>query len=187
MRNPTLRNMILAALFAALTGIMAQYSFLLPGLPNVPVTLQVLLVCLVGGLLGPWWGAASMGLYILLGAVGLPVFAQGKAGLQVLMGLTGGYLWSYPLAAMVIGLIAPAYKAPAAVRTVVAMVAGLIIIYLGGGGWAILVGGEAFGNVLAGWVLPFIPFDIGKVILAAAIAAPVNRALTAQGYWRQVA
>jgi len=183
-RNPNLRNMILAALFAALTAVVAQYRFFLPGVPNVPVTLQVLVVFLAGGLLGPAWGAAAMGLYVLLGAIGLPVFAGGKAGFQVVLGPTGGYLISYPLAAAVIGLLAPAYGAPRLWRTGLAMAAGLGVIYLGGGGWAVLVGGNALGAVVSGWVLPFVPMDLAKLALAAPLATAVNRALVAQGYWQ---
>jgi biotin transport system substrate-specific component len=183
-RNQSLRNMLLASLFAALTAVIAQVSFFLPGVPNVPVTLQVLAVCLAGGLLGPAWGAIAMGLYVLLGAVGLPVYANGASGLHVLVGPTGGYLLSYPAAAFAIGLLARPQRAPGLLRTGLAMVAGLAMIYLGGGGWAVLVGGKGLAVVLSGWVLPFIPFDLGKVVLAAVLAGAVNRALVAQGFWR---
>lgn len=184
MRNPRLRNMLLAALMAALIAVIAQYRFFLPIAPNVPVTLQVLVVFLAGGLLGPAWGAASMALYLLLGAVGLPVFAGGASGLKVLVGLTAGYLWSYPLAAAVVGWLAPARKAPGAVKTGFAMLLALLVIYLGGGGWAVLMGGQAMGAVMTGWVLPFIPMDLAKVGLAAAAVTAVNRALVRQGFYR---
>lgn len=183
-RNPTLRNLILASLFTALTAVVSQVSILLPGVPNVPLTLQVLAVCLTGGLLGPGWGAASMVVYVLLGVFGLPVFAQHRAGLEVLLGPTGGYLFSYPIAAAVIGLLAPAHRAPAFSRTALAMVAGLAVIYAGGGGWAIVMGGKGLAAVVSGWVLPFVPLDLLKVGLAATIAQSVNRALVAQGYWQ---
>jgi biotin transport system substrate-specific component len=179
-----LRNLILGSLFTALTAVVAQIKLILPAVPTVPVTLQVLAVCLAGGLLSPAWGAASMAVYVLLGVVGLPVFAGGAAGLHTLLGPTGGYLFSYPIAAAVIGLLAPAHRAPALGRTALAMLAGLIIIYGGGGGWAILIGGKGLATVVSGWVLPFVPFDLVKVGLAAAIAQSVNRALVAQGYWR---
>lgn len=187
MRNSRLRNMVLAALMASLIAVMAPYRFFLPGVPNVPVTLQVLVVFLAGGLLGPVWGALSMLLYLLLGAVGLPVFAGGTAGLQVLVGLTGGYLWSYPLAAALVGWIAPAHRAPGAVQTGFAMLLGLAVIYLGGGGWAVLVGGKALGVVMSSWVLPFIPFDLVKLGLATVAVTAINRALVSQGFYRDTA
>ncbi|MFZ5818201.1 MAG: biotin transporter BioY [Bacillota bacterium] len=185
MRNPRLRNMMLAALMAALIAVVAPYRFFLPGVPNVPVTMQVLVVLLAGGLLGPLWGAVSMLLYLLLGAVGLPVFAGGTSGLQVLVGLTAGYLWSYPAAAALVGWIAPAHRAPGWARTGLAMLLGLAVIYLGGAGWAVLVGGKALAAVVSGWVLPFIPFDLVKLAMAAGAATAINRALVGQGYYRE--
>lgn len=184
MRNYDLRNMLLAALFAALTAAVAQLpKFYFPGVPGVPVTLQVLVVFLAGGLLGPNWGAVSMLVYVLMGAVGMPVFAGGSGGLQILLGATGGYLFSYPLAAYVIGLLAPSRRKLPLWQTAGAMLAGLVIIYTGGASWAILVGGKAMGAVMSGWVLPFIPIDLLKLAVAAPLAAAVSRALAAQGYW----
>jgi biotin transport system substrate-specific component len=180
--RPVLRPMILAALLAALTGAAARFSLTIPAVSSVPFTLQVLLVLLAGGLLGSTWGAAAMALYVLLGAVGLPVYAGGKAGLGVLLGPTGGYLFSYPLAALVTGLLAPPGRRPGTVRTGLAMLAGLCIIYLGGAGWAVLTGGKALGVVISGWVLPFIPVDLLKTAVAAWLSVAVNRALVAAGY-----
>lgn len=185
MRNPNLRNMILAALFAALTAVVAQYPFYLPGVPSVPVTLQVLIVFLAGGLLGPIWGATAMAIYVGMGAVGLPVFAGLRGGFHVLMGPTGGYLWSYPIAAAVVGWLAPARWAPGMVRTGLAMLASLTVIYAGGAGWAILVGGNALGVVVTGWVLPFVPFDLVKLLVAMTLTVRVNRALVSMGYWER--
>lgn len=179
MRNLNLRNMILAALMAALISVAAQLSFPLPFSP-VPLTLQVLVVLLAGGLLGPAWGAAAMGLYLLLGVVGLPVFAKGGHGLGSLLGPTGGYLMSYPIVAAAVGLLAPPGKAPGLVRTGAAMLAGLLLIYIGGGGWAVLWGGQAMAAVVSGWVLPFVPLDLVKLALAATLSRSVNRALSGQ-------
>lgn len=176
--------MILAALFAALIAAVAPYRFYLPGVPTVPVTMQVLIVLLAGGLLGPLWGAISLLIYLLLGAAGLGVFAGGTGGLAVLLGPTGGYLFSYPLAAAIVGMIAPARKAPSILRTGLAMLPALALIYLGGAGWAVLVGGKALGVVMSGWVLPFIPFDLVKLALAAYGSAAVNRSLVRQGFYQ---
>jgi len=183
-RNLRLRNMILAALMAGLIAVLAPYRFFIPGVPSVPVTMQVLVVFLAGGLLGPGWGAFSMLLYLALGAVGVPVFAGGVGGLQVLVGLTAGYLWSYPLAAALVGWVAPAHRSPGFLRVAVAMLLGLVLIYLGGAGWAVLVGGKALGVVVSGWVLPFIPLDLAKAALAASAATAINRALGSQGFYK---
>ena len=93
-----------AALLAALTGVAAQIAIPIPVSP-VPVTLQVLIVFLAGLYLGPIWGPVSMGLYLGAGAAGAPVFANANAGLGILMGQSAGFLWSYPIAAGLIGLL----------------------------------------------------------------------------------
>src|SRR5215204_6140633 len=92
-----------AALMAAVTAVAAQIAIPLPFSP-VPFTLQVLGVILSGLLLGPRYGALAQAIYLLIGAVGVPVFAQFRGGLGVLLGPTGGYLLSYPIAAAVAGL-----------------------------------------------------------------------------------
>ncbi|MDF2630351.1 MAG: bioY [Symbiobacteriaceae bacterium] len=180
MRNRNLVSMILAALMAALIAVAAQISLPLPFSP-VPLTLQVLVVLLAGGLLGPAWGAGAMGLYLLLGVVGLPVFAKGSHGLATLLGPTGGYLMSYPIAAAAIGLLAPPGKAPGPLRTGAAMLVGLLLIYLGGGGWAVVWGGKTMAAVVYGWVLPFVPLDLVKLAVAAALSRAVVRALAGLG------
>lgn len=92
------------AVFAALVAAMA----LTPPVPlgPIPLTLQTLGVSLTGLCLGPWRGFAAMALYVAVGAAGLPVFSGGAAGLAVLIGPTGGYLLSFPLAALVGGFVA---------------------------------------------------------------------------------
>src|SRR3989441_90146 len=108
----TLRRAGAVILGAALVAVAAQVSIPLPGTP-VPLTLQPLAVLLVGGLLGPALGAASMILYLALGAAGLPVFTPyGLPGLARLFGPTGGYLIAYPVAAFAVGKLAGGRAAP---------------------------------------------------------------------------
>lgn len=103
--DETVGNIARAAVFAALVGACAYVSFPNPLAPQIPVTLQVLALFLAAIFLGPVWGAASLSLYLVAGAAGVPVWAGGGAGVGALFGPTGGYLWSYPLAAFVIGLV----------------------------------------------------------------------------------
>jgi biotin transport system substrate-specific component len=130
----TTLNVARTALFAALVGAFAYVSFPYP-LSPAPVTLQVLGVFLAGLLLGPLWGGAAMVLYLLAGALGAPVFAQGAAGVGVLLGPTGGYLLSYPLAAVVVGALAHgdvelrSISTVPVPRLVVAMSAAVAVIY----------------------------------------------------------
>lgn len=131
----TAENVARAALLAGLTGAFAYVSFPNP-FSTAPVTLQVLGVFLAGVLLGPAWGGFSMVLYLLAGAVGAPVFSGGSAGVGALwIQPTSGYLWSYPLAAGVVGAVAHGgYRLRSPIprslaRLLPAMVAGTVVVY----------------------------------------------------------
>jgi biotin transport system substrate-specific component len=95
--------------FALLTALLAQVRVYAPWNPFVPYTGQVLGVLGAGLVLGPWTGYASMLVYLVLGLVGLPVFADGGAGVEVLAGATAGYLFAFPLAAGVTGYLSRRY------------------------------------------------------------------------------
>ncbi len=98
----SIHEQVLAACFAAVIAIFAQVTI---PLGFVPLTLQTFIVGVVASLLGSKVGTWSVGIYLLLGAIGLPVFAGGASGIGVLFGPTGGYLLSFLLAAFVIGKI----------------------------------------------------------------------------------
>ena len=99
-----LKPLVFAALFAALTAAVAPFKIPL-GFTPVPITLQTLVVLMSGAMLGPVYGALAMILYVVVGILGLPVFAGGGSGIGAILGPTGGYLMSYPLAAFIIGWI----------------------------------------------------------------------------------
>jgi len=165
------RNVARAALFAALTGAFAYVSFPNPVSPEA-VTLQVLGIFLAGIFLGPVWGGASIVLYLAAGAVGAPIYQGGAAGVGQLFGSSAGYLWAFPVAAAVIGLLVHGWgdlRDPSAVslgRLVGAMLVGVAIIYTGGVVGLMLVLGlgpvEAF---LAG-AAAFIPAEAFKIAAA---------------------
>lgn len=172
----TTLNIARAALFAALMGAFALVAVTVP-FTSIPFTLQVLGVFLAGIMLGPVWGGAAMVLYLAAGAVGAPVFSGGSAGIGILLGGTPrfGYLWAFPLAAVVIGYLVhgstevrrPSSVSPA--RLVVAMAVGTVVIYAFGALGLMYVqdvGPEA--AVLAG-VVPFIPAEILKLLAALGI------------------
>ena len=164
------------ALMAALTAVGAQISIPLPFTP-VPFTLQVPMVVLSGLLLGARYGALSQVVYLLLGAIGLPVFAKFTAGLGYMLGPTGGYLVSYPFAAAIAGLAAGAVAHAARGRAVASGTAlgllALLVIYALGATWLAVQSNLTPGAALAAGVLPFVPFDVVKVVLAALLAAAV--------------
>lgn len=103
-KNTNLKPLVFSALFAALTAAVSPIKIPL-GFTPVPITLQTLMVLLSGAMLGPYYGALAMILYVTVGALGLPVFAGGSSGIEVLFGPTGGYLLSYFIAAFVVGLM----------------------------------------------------------------------------------
>ena len=171
-------TMTRAALMAAVTAVAAQIS--VPLFP-VPFTLQVLAVILSGLLLGPRYGALSQAIYVLVGAVGVPVFAQFSGGLAVILGPTGGYLVSYPVAAAVAGLAARAARNGSRRRALwtgfLWGCAGLAVIYAVGASWLSVVSGLPLTASLAQGVLIFLPFDLIKVVLATLVAVAAAPAI----------
>lgn len=163
--------------FAIALAAAAQVAIPLPGTP-VPFTLQPLLVVLAGFWLGPVAGAASMTLYLLAGALGLPVFAPvGAPGVARLLGPTGGYLLAYPVAAAVVGALSARTSSPAggrfAARVAIA-IAGMAVLYAGGiAQLAVLTG--SVGRAAALGALPFVGLDLVKSVLAAALAPRQQR------------
>ena len=168
-----LKPLVFAALFAALLAAVAPFKIPL-GFTPVPITLQTLVVLLSGAMLGPYYGALSMILYVVVGTLGLPVFAGGGSGIGALLGPTGGYLFSYFIAAFAIGKILQIRKNPKYLDYVLAMIAGTIIIYTLGAGWGMVVTGLGIAAIMVGWVLPFIIGDTIKLLIAAYIANKVD-------------
>lgn len=166
------RDMVLIALFAALLGVLSWISIPLP-ISSVSFTLQTLGVFLAVGLLGGRRGTAAVGVYLLLGAMGMPVFAGFTGGLGILLGSTGGYLVGFLLAALTMwGLERLWGTRPVAL--ILSMVAGLFVCYAFGTAWFLFVYTASTGAVslltVLGWcVLPFLPFDGVKIALAAAL------------------
>jgi biotin transport system substrate-specific component len=149
--------------FAAALAIASQAAIPVPGSP-VPITLQPLVVVLAGFWLGPIAGAASMILYLMAGAAGLPVFAPiGLPGFARLIGPTGGYLLAYPLAAYVAGFLV--LRARGYFMRVGAAAAGIIMIYAGGVAQLTIITGSLERAALLG-LLPFLALDAVKAALA---------------------
>ena len=139
----------------------------------VPVTLQTMAVCLIAGLLGPKRGTAAVAVYILLGAVGLPVFAGFKGGAGVLAGATGGYIIGFLFTALLTGFVADKTNRRL-LPTTAAMAGGVLLCYAFGTLWFALVfmkSGEAksLGGILSVCVLPFLLPDAVKIALAAVL------------------
>jgi len=174
-----------AVLFVtALTAAAAQISVPLP-FTQVPFTFQPMVVLLGGLALGPRLGLASQVLYLLAGIAGLPVFAASATlppGALRLLGPTGGYLMSYPVAALVTGYLAERGFDRRYFTSVLAMLAGLVVIYACGATWLGVfarTGSALMGmqTALAAGVYPFIAADLVKLVVAAGIVPSFWRLL----------
>ncbi len=162
------KQLTLYSLFAALTAILSQISVPLPFTP-VPINLATLSVLLAGGLLGKKGGAISQIVYALLGAIGLPVYANFSSGISVIIGPTGGYIIGYIVAAFIVGIIVE--KSEKNLRTyMLSMCLGIIACYILGTAWFMYITNSNLTSALTLCVLPFIPGDIIKITIGALIA-----------------
>jgi len=168
------KDMILAAMFGALTAVGAIVAIPLP--TPVPFTMQVFFVVLAGILLGPRWGAISQLVYVLMGSLGMPVFAGGVGGFAKVIGPTGGYLMGFILAAYVVGLITHA-KPNHFFWALTGSLAGLVVIYLLGTVQLALIAGMSAEKAFYAGVAPFIIFDLIKSIAAGLVGVAVKSTL----------
>lgn len=175
-----LRNLAMASMYAALTGIGAWIAV---PLAAVPITLQVFFVYLAGLMLDPGHAALAMVIYLVMGVVGLPVFAQGSAGLGSVVGPAGGYLFGFIAAATILSLLVGRTRraAPGRPRAITYLLAfGPLLVasvtILGCGAvWGKFSTGLPWSTILTGWVLPFIPGDIVKIMMALFIGVEMWR------------
>ena len=168
------RSLLLTALFAALTAVGA---FLRVPVGPISFTLQVFFTCTAGLLLGPWYGAASQAVYVLLGLIGVPIFTEG-GGLMYVAKPSFGFLLGLIPMALIIGLLTRREKC-GFWRMVLACVAGRVVLYAIGlpymyfalnGAWSVektLVSGCAI----------FLPFDALKIVLASLLGCRLQRVL----------
>ncbi len=171
-QNPTtlqLHQTVYASLFAAL---IAAGAFLAIPIGPVPIVLQNMFVLLAGLLLGPRWGIAGVGIYLLAGTIGLPVFAGGTGGIGRLLGPTGGYLIAYLPAVWAVGLVSRR-TGGRLIGDIAAMVLGTLIVYGLGVPYLKAVTGMPWAKAAAVGMLPFLIGDALKI----AAAVPIARTL----------
>jgi len=165
-----LRMVVLASLMAALTAVGAYIHV---PIGPVPIVLSTLFVILSGLLLGSRWGLTSMGLYLLVGAIGLPVFAGGKGGFAHFMGPTGGYLFGYVLASWLTGFISERSRG-LLVLDILAVIIGSIVIYALGVPWLKMVARLSWSKALMAGVIPFLIGDTIKACVVVVLARSVR-------------
>lgn len=153
---------VVGALFIYLTALVV-----VPHEP-VPWTGQTFGVLFVGCALGFRRGLASVALYVLLGVMGLPFFAQGQGGLSVILSGTGGYLVGFIVAGALVGRLAELGWDRHIGGAIGAMVIGSLIIYAIGVPWLKAVTGMTWSDAVANGLTPFVAWDLAKLVLAAA-------------------
>lgn len=168
-------DLILTALFTALTAAGAMLSLPLPFTP-VPLTLATLASMLAGAFLGSKYGSLSQLIYILLGAIGVPVFHNFTAGLGILAGPTGGYLLGYIATAFFTGILLK--KKARVARILCACLLGTLSCYIFGTCWFMLSTGTSLPVSLASCVLPFLPGDLIKILAAVILIRRLKPVLT---------
>ncbi|WP_243298272.1 biotin transporter BioY [Bacillus litorisediminis] len=172
-RNNKLRMLLYCALFAAITGILAQITI---PLPLIPITGQTLAVGLTATILGSRYGAIAMIVYAAIGAVGVPVFTQASAGFHVLVGPTGGFIIGFIVTAYVTGLILEKTKFTISMA-MIANLAGMIITLALGGIQYKFVADVSWTAAMSVAVTPFILGGIVKAYLASLVGIKVRERL----------
>lgn len=179
-----MHDMISAALFAGIMAILSQFTF---PIGAVPITLQSFVCALAGGVLGRKWGAISIGLWLLLGMLGIPILTMGKAGIGIFLSPVGGYYLGFIVMAWLSGFRL-AQKGHF-VRQIACALAGLVCCYALGTVW--FMGYFQYGldkdmplwTALTMTVFPFIAFDLIKVILGVLAGTRIRQALHQAGFY----
>lgn len=173
------RQLALTGLLTAVICILAPLSLNIPISP-VPVSLGFLAIYFVISVAGMKLGTLSVAIYILLGLAGLPVFTGFTGGPGKLFGPTGGYIVGYIFMALLSGFFIDKWKNKL-LMSVLGMVLGSVVCYLFGTVWLACQASLTFPEALAAGVLPYIPFDVLKMVIAMTVGAQLRRRLMKAG------
>lgn len=172
--NLSTKEMILISIFASITSILAQISIVVPFSP-VPITLQILAVYLSAIILGSRLSFMSQLIYILLGAVGVPVFANFHGGISSILGPTGGFLISYPIIAFIIGKVTE--KNHNIMMIILGLFISLLICYTFGVLQLSFITKMSLQKAIMVGAAPYVLLDTAKVIAAYLVGVKVRQAL----------
>lgn len=177
-KTGVLTHVFMAVLGSVFVGVMSQVAIVLPFTP-VPITGQTLAVLLIGASYGRRIGAMTLGLYLVQGALGIPVFHNGGFGIGHLVGPTGGYLIGFVVSAYVVGLLAQkGLDRNVWTALLVFLVGNVIIVTLGCVWLSVFVG---FQNAITMGLVPFVIGDIAKILVATVLLPSSWRLVSAMG------
>lgn len=178
------KKYVFTALFAALISIGCVIAIPLPG--GVPITVQNLFCILAGTILGSFYGAISVFIWMILGAVGIPIFANAHGGIAIILGPTGGYMWGYALGALFAGLLLGKPKLTENKKdwrfilkiAIISFIA-YALVYLPGIPWFMHVMAgkgkpQTFQSALRLTFIPFIPGDLLKWVITIPLTATLR-------------
>lgn len=173
MKKTTVFYMTSCALMAALMCVLCPVSV---PIGPIPISLGILVILLTVYVLGTWRALISYTVYLLLGAVGMPVFSGFQGGLAKLAGPTGGYLVGFWLMILVSGLIMELCKRNL-LLTVLGMVVGVAVDYVVGTAWFVFQTESTVAHAFDVCVFPFIPFDAAKIVIAVLFGSLIYKGL----------
>lgn len=173
----TVRGIVFAALFAALVSVSSWVNIQF-GFSPVPITLENMMVMLTGAFLGGTYGFFSMLLLVVLVALGVPLL-HGSGGIALLLGPTGGYVWMYPFAALLIGLLVTRIRGNgwgAGIKVLLTVeVFGSLLCYVTGVPWLSHYLHVPLSKAMVLGCYPYLPGDFAKAILTTLIVLPIRR------------
>lgn len=183
-RKFSTQDIVLTGMFAAVLAVISQISLPMPS--GVPITIQVFGIALVGTVLGWKRGFLATVVYILIGAVGVPVFANFRGGIQVLAGMSGGYILAWPVMALLSG-IRPKTENKAVnlgIMILLSVVGLMVVEFVGAFQWSRLTSDMSLGAIIAYSFVAFIPKDTIITVAAVIVGNQIRKPLVKGGFIR---
>lgn len=169
------KKWVVCALFAAIIALVAPFAIVIG---PVPITFTLFALALVAFVGGSGMGAVATGIYILMGVIGMPVFSGFKGGLSAFMDPTGGFIFAYIFIALILG---QCVKTDNKAVTGMLFALALAVCYISGTVWYMFITKASLVTALTLCIVPFIPFDIIKLIVAYIVAKAIRRTLRKAG------
>ena len=177
----TTKEIVLVGMFAAVLAVISQISLPMP--TGVPITIQVFGVALVGAVLGYKLGTMATLVYVLLGTLGLPIFANFSGGVGSIVGVTGGYIWAWPFMTFLAGIRPKTDDKTInfAISIGFSLIGLLIVETIGGLQWHFVGGSMSIKAIAVYSLTAFVPKDIAITVLAVFIAIPIRKVINNVG------